>query len=120
MLLDIFASRDALKDVRNGLLGFFVLPRDIAALVVGAAAHILDAEEELHALGAAMTEETETALKTGRSWTWAGTEAAHVAADDDPERCEPWSDVLKGRKMKAAGQRWNQLSDAIHGGLSAT
>jgi hypothetical protein len=120
MLLDIFASRDALKDIRNGLLEFFVLPRNIAAPVVGAAAHILDAEEELHALGAAMTEETETALKAERGWTWSGAEAAHVAADDDPERREPWSDILKGRKMKAAAQRWEQLSDAVHGGLSTT
>jgi hypothetical protein len=120
MLLDIFGSRDALKDVRNGLLEFFALPRDVAAPVVGAAAHVLDAEEELHALGAAMTEETEAALATERRWTWSGAEAAHVAAGNDPERREPWSDILQGRKMKAAAQRWEQLSDAVHGELSAT
>lgn len=120
MLLDIFASRDALKDVRNGLLEFFVLPRNVAAPVVGAAAHVLDAEEELHALGAAMTEETEAALAAKRGWTWSGAEAAHAAAGNDPERREPWADILQGRKMKAATQRWEQLSDAVHGELSAT
>jgi hypothetical protein len=75
------------------------------APVVGAAAHVLDAEEELYALGAAMTGETEAALATERRWTWSGAEAAHVAAGNDPERREPWSDILQGRKMKAAAQR---------------
>lgn len=60
MLLDVFACRDAFKTLRNQLLEFVeITPREVALPALGAAAHILNAEEELHALGAALTAETE-------------------------------------------------------------
>lgn len=70
MLPHIFACRDAFQTIRNQLLEFVeITPREVAVLALGAAAHILNAEEELHALGAALTAETE-AKYPDRPWTW--------------------------------------------------
>lgn len=38
--------------------------------------------------------------------------AAHEAADD-PDRSEPWADMLEGKRMKAAEESLNELSHAL-------
>jgi hypothetical protein len=109
MLLDVFACRDAFKTLRNQLLEFVeITPREVAVPALGAAAHILNAEEELHALGAALTAETE-AKYPDRPWTWEGAEAAHRAASSD----EDWSEILAGSRVSTAIKRWEDLSDAV-------
>jgi hypothetical protein len=63
MVLDVIASRDGIAEVRKHLLEVLALvPREVAAPTLGAAAHLVDAEEEFHALAAALLDETQAAL----------------------------------------------------------
>ncbi len=110
MITDITDSRDTLKEVRNEVLELVgLLPKDTAGSALGVAAYIVNAETELHALAAALLDETLVGLEEKRSWTWEGARAAHLASDD-PERNEAWDDILKGRHVLAARERWEELS----------
>jgi hypothetical protein len=113
MIPDVTASRDALHDVRDGLLErVAVLPESLRGAALGTAAHVLQAETELQTLAAALLEETEAGLAAKRSWTWRGAERAHKASND-PERAELWPDVLRGRWTKTAEERWEGLTGAV-------
>lgn len=118
MLRDVIASRDALTELRNHLLEVLpTLPRYVAAPSIGAAAHLLDAEGEFHALAAALLDETQAGLAAQRSWTWAGAQEAHLASAD-LQRQEPWDEVLGGRRFALAQDRWEKLDEAISEWLS--
>jgi hypothetical protein len=113
-------GRDAMRALRNGLLERTgLVPKTTAGEVLAAAARVLEAEEELHALGATLTEEMVAGSERDPpAFTWAGARAAHEAADD-PDRSEPWADMLEGRRMKAAEESLNELSHALDRELTA-
>jgi hypothetical protein len=112
-------SRDALKGIRNEVLELVgLLPRDMTGSALGVAAYIVNAETGLHALAAALLDETLIGLEEKRSWTWVGARAAHLATND-PERHEAWDDILAGRHVLAARQRWEELSLSLDKELTA-
>lgn len=119
MLMEVLESRDALREVRNEVLELVgLLPKDRAGSALGVAAYIVNAETELHALAGALLDETQLGVAEGRSWTWDGARAAHLASDD-PERSEAWEDVLAGRHVLAMRERWEKLSLGLDRELTA-
>jgi len=120
MLLDVLASRDAIREVRDQMLELVgVLPRDIAGRALGLAAYLVDAEAELHALAGALLDESQTGLSENRTWTWEGAKTAHEGAQNDPQRTEAWSDVLAGRRLSAVRKRWDEVAATVDGALMA-
>lgn len=113
MILDVLRSREALTEIRDHLLDVMgLLPEKFSAQALGVAAYLVDAEQELFALGVALLDETQAGLAAKRSWTWPGARSAHEASTD-PERSELWDEIMQGRLMQAAQERWEQLSDDI-------
>jgi hypothetical protein len=113
-MTEVFKSRDALVDIRNHLMETFaLLPKHFAGLNLITTAYIVQAEQELNALGLAMLEEAQAGIAEGRHhWTWQGAQERHEASDDE-ERQEPWADVLSGKWFKLAQQCWEKMSNDL-------
>lgn len=114
-MVDLFKSRDAIRAIRDRMLEYAgLLPREQAGMALGVAACALDAEDELHALGAAILDENQAGHAEGRDHvTWDGIRAAHFAASGDPSRRQPWVKLLAGESVKATAERWDELSSAV-------
>jgi hypothetical protein len=120
-VLELFARRDAIEELYDHLLDVMgLLPTEFQKQVLGVIVHLVEAHSEIHTLAAAMLE-AQVALGGGRRrwtwkgrrrWTWKDVERAH-AASDDPERSEPWADLIEGRRFQAAREAWEQLSDDL-------
>jgi hypothetical protein len=109
MLLDILGSRDDLGRLREHMLEVEgLLPRRFAAPALFRAAALVDTEQELHALAGALLDETTVGLDEQRSWTWEGARTAHEDSRD-PERSGPWEDILHGKQVLVAQERWDDL-----------
>ena len=92
---------------------FSLLPEHFAGLNLIMTAYLVQAEQELNALGLAMLEEAQAGIAEGRHhWTWQGAQERHEASDD-VARQEPWIDVLAGKWFKLAEQCWEKMSDDL-------
>lgn len=113
-MTEVFKSRDALIDIRNHLMEIFaLLPEHFAGLNLITTTYLVQAEQELNALGLAMLEEAQAGIAAGRRyWTWQGAQERHEASDDD-SRQEPWTDVLVGKWFKLAEQSWEKMSNDL-------
>lgn len=113
-MVEIFKSRDALHEVRNHLMETFaLLPEQFAKLSLLVLVPLVEAEQELHSLAYAITEENQAGLDQGRDHvTWDGIQQRHEASDD-PARQEPWHDILAGKWVKRAQEAWDAMSDQL-------
>jgi hypothetical protein len=115
MVLDILGSRDDLGRLRDHMLEVEgLLPRRFAALALFLAAVLVDAEQELHALARALLDETTVGLDEQRSWTWEGAKKAHEDSRG-AERPGAWEDILDGKQVLGAQEKW----DDLYGDISA-
>jgi hypothetical protein len=113
-LLEMFARRDGMMELCNHLLDVMgLLPTNFQKLILIVTVHLVEAHTEIHALAAAMTEAQTLLMKRGhKSWSWNDVQRAHEASQD-PERSEPWADLIKGRRCHAAQEAWDQLSAGV-------
>jgi hypothetical protein len=113
MLLDLLASRDALAEIRRHLLSTLgVLPTEFAKLTLGTVIHLVEAEEELHALSLTFLDETQLGMAEERSWTWEGARRFHEESADE-ERNEPWDEMVAGKHVHRAEESWDELSEDV-------
>jgi hypothetical protein len=100
-----------------GMLG--VVPKEIAKKILPVTIELVEADVEITALVLAMAEAMEELRTKGETtWQWADAERVHTACED-PERSQPWADVVAGRHVKSLEEQWEQLDSDVQDYLHA-
>jgi len=87
------------------------LPTNFAVTALGVTIQLVEAEMELDALGKAMLD-VQTAGQPGQTWTWENVRQTHEASTD-PERAQPWAEVVAGRHVIEAEEKIGVLSAQV-------
>lgn len=116
-VMDVISSRDAINAMRQHLLDTMgLLPREIARKVLPLTAHLVDAGGDLDAIARAMLDEFQLAMAEERGWSWEGVRLFHDGSGD-PERNQPWDDLMSGTSTLTAQELWDQLLSDLDGYL---